>query len=253
VSSPAWPRPHWRDSGEQAFLLWFVFGRFDDGLRIDAQRYRTRGLPEGIEAIRYVHAALERWDGYPLAGTLGRLLWEEDARLFERARKAPECWMLRGALPDPSDLDPLRDVVGSIAALCDGGGVAVLDPQTLSMTSAAQWRRDWARADAFAARDHLLILCSDDDRSPGRQWVHTRGLRKFARPDIGVRNVPPAHADAAGELAERFAQFQCAGGIVPDGHVIEIAGCPAPMTIALVGGPDDPEFNNRHLALRWPD
>ena len=28
------------------------------------------------------------WDGYPLAGTLGRMLWEEDARLFEQAKRA---------------------------------------------------------------------------------------------------------------------------------------------------------------------
>ena len=63
MSAPAWPRPQWRHGGEQAFLLWFVFGDFQPDLRIDAQMYRTRGLPPGIDAVRYSNRALERWDG----------------------------------------------------------------------------------------------------------------------------------------------------------------------------------------------
>ena len=108
MTAAHWPRPHWQDSGEQAFVLWFVFGDFEPGFTIDASRYRTRGTPAGIEVVRYANRALERWDGYPLAGTLGRLLWDEDARLCERAKQAGECVMLRGTLADPADLDALR-------------------------------------------------------------------------------------------------------------------------------------------------
>ena len=253
MSAPAWPRPQWRDGGDDAFLLWFVFGDFDPDLRIDAQKYRTRGLPAGVEAVRYSNRALERWDGYPLAGTLGRLLWDEDARLFERAKSAGECWMLRGALHDPPDLDVLRDVTGSIAALCDGGGGAVVDPQILSMFDAAEWRRRYFARDAFVARDHVLILCDEDEQRAGRVRVHTRGLRKFARPDLDVRNVPPDAANIAGELAARFVEFQCAGGLVADGYAIEVDGVPDGLVARLVGTLDDPAFNNRHLALHWPD
>jgi len=253
MSEPHWPRAQWRDGGDEAFLLWFVFGDFDADLRIDGDRYRTRGLPAGIDAVRYRNEALARWDGYPLAGTLGKVLWDEDARLFEQAKRAGECFMVRGTLRDPSDLDALRDLVGTIEALCDAGGIAVVDPQTLSMFSAADWHARFFAPDTFAARDHVLILCDGDDRNAGRLRVHTRGLRKFARPDIDIRNVPPAVAAHAGGLAQGFVEFQCDGGIVEDGHAVEVEGAPQGIVAHLSGAHDDADFNNRHLALRWPD
>lgn len=252
MSEVNWPRPQWRDSGEQAFLLWFVFGDFEPEFKIDAQKYRTRGTPAGIEVVRYVNRELAKWDGYPLAGALGRLLWDENARLFERAKRARECVMLRGALPDPSDLDALRDLVGTITALGDLGGVAVVDPQTLSMFDTSDWHARFFDEDAFSARDHVLILCNEDERAAGRLHVHTRGMRKFARPDVSIRNVLPAAANVAGELAHRFVDFQALGGIVAEGHAIEAEGAPAGMSVRLAGALDDPDFNNRHLALHWP-
>jgi hypothetical protein len=253
MNAASWPRPQWQDSGDPAFLLWFVFGDFEPDFKIDATTYRTRGTPSGIEVVRYVNRELAKWDGYPLDGALGRLLWDENARLFERAKKARECVMLRGALADPSDLDALRDLIGTITALTDLGGIAVIDPQTLSMFDAGEWRERFFADDAFDARDHVLILCSEDARTSGRLHVHTRGMRKFARPDISIRNVPPGAANVAGELADRFVGFQALGGIVADGHAIETEGAPANMTIHRTGTLDDPEFNNVHLALRWPD
>jgi hypothetical protein len=252
-AAPNWPRAAWQDSGGEAFLLWFVFGDFTPDAAIDAQRYRTRGTPAGIEVVRYSNRALAQWNGYPLAGVLGRLLWEEDEALFGQAKRAGECVMLRGALADPPDLDPLRDLVGTITALVDQGGVAVVDPQMLSFFGATQWRRRYFGNDTFTARDHVLILCDADEEHAGRLRVHTRGLRKFARPDIDIRNVPAAAADAAGALASRFVSFQCDGGLVPDGHPIEVEGVPAGMQVRHAGSLDDPAFNNRHLALRWPD
>lgn len=251
MSAANWPRPQWQDSGNEAFLLWFVFGDFDADLAIDAERYRTRGTPPGIEVVRYVNRELAKWNGYPLAGLLGGLLYEENSPLFERARKAGECMMLRGTIADPADLDVLRDLIGTITALTDHGGVAVVDPQTLSMFDASGWRERYFASDAFAPRDHVLILCDEDAQHAGRMHVHTRGLRKFARPDISLRNVPPGAADAAGELAGRFVDFQTRGGLVADGHAITIEGAPAGMQVRIAA--EDAEFSNRHLALRWPD
>lgn len=253
MTTPNWPRPQWRDSGEQAFLLWFVFGDFEPNFTIDAPRYRTRGTPAGIEVVRYVNRELAKWDGYPLAGSLGGMLYDENSQLFERAKRAKDCVMLRGALADPADHDDLRDVLGTITALIDLGGMAVIDPQTLSIFDAGEWRTVFFAHDAFAARDHVLILCNEDEQNAGRMHIHTRGLRKFARPDISIRNVPPNAASSVGELAARFVEFQSAGGVVDDDYEIEIEGAPKGLVLRHAGALDDPEFNNRHLALRWPD
>jgi hypothetical protein len=253
VTAPAWPRPYWRDSGAQALVQWFLFGDFEPELRVDAPRYRTRGTPEGVEVARYAHAAIKTWAGYPLGGTMGRLFADESAALFERASGTRECLILRGNLADPRDLDYLRDLIGTITALLDFGGVAIVDPQVLSMWSAAEWRSRFFDDATFSSRGHVAILESEDAQSIGRRWIHTRGLRKFARPDVSIRNVPAQFAAHAGQLADRFADFQVKGGIVEEGREIVVEGLPGNMHAHRAGTLDDPEFNNVHLAIRWPD
>ena len=161
--------------------------------------------------------------------------------------------MLRGSVADKGDLDDIRDLVGTIVALIDHGGVAVVDPQTLSMFAASEWKRRHVGADAFVARDHVLILCNDDEQHTDRLHVHTRGMRKFARPDISIRNVPASHAEIAGQLADHFVVYQADGGVVDDGYAIAMEGAPADMAVRRAGALDDDEFNNVHLAMRWPD
>jgi hypothetical protein len=251
--SAHWPRPQWRDGGAKAFYLWFVFGDFAESFEIDAKRYRTRGAPEGVDVMRYAHEPLRAWEGYPLGGTMGALFKRENESLYTRALATRDCLMLRGEVDDPSDLDGLRDLVGTITALVDLGGAAVVDPQMLSLFDPAEWRARFFASDAFAVRDHIAILASEDEAAFARQWIHTRGMRKFARPDIGIWNVPADYAGHAGQLADRFADFQALGGIVEDGREIEVEGLPSNMRIEHAGSLEDPEFNNVHLAIRWPD
>jgi len=253
MTAPSWPRPYWRDSGAQALVQWFVFGDFEAELRVDAPRYRTRGTPEGVEVARYVHDAIKSWNGYPLGGTMGRLFENENAALFERADTARECLMLRGNLADRGDLDYLRDLIGTITALSDLGGVAIVDPQMLSMFGVAEWRRRFFDDPAFASRSHVAILESEDKTAPGRRHIHTRGLRKFARPDVSIRNVPAEFMAHAGQLAERFLDFEALGGIVEEGREVVIEGLPENMRARHAGSLEDPEFNNVHFELRWPD
>ncbi|MBX3702034.1 MAG: hypothetical protein KIS72_02565 [Luteimonas sp.] len=253
MTTPHWPRGRWQDSGGEAFWLWFVFGDFAADLRIDAQRYRTGPPPTGVEAVRYRNAALAQWDGYPLAGTLGAIFEEENPRLLDAARKSTECWMLRGSLRDPADLDGLRNMIGTISALCDQGAVAVVDPQMLSLFAADEWQRRYFARDAFHARDHVLILADTDPADASRMRVHTRGLRKFARADLDIRNVPPALTQHAGELAQGFVEFQCDGGVVADGHAVALGDDGQQLVATLIDDAGDADFNNRHLRLRWPE
>jgi hypothetical protein len=65
--------------------------------------------------------------------------------------------------------------------------------------------------------------------------------------------VPPEYAGHAGQLADRFADFQAQGGIVEDGREIVVEGLPTSMRVEHAGSLSDPAFNNAHLAIRWPD
>ena len=157
--------------------------------------------------------------------------------------------MLRGELADADSLAYLRDTLGVVAALLDVGGVAVVDPQILEMFSADDWRARYA-GDAMAVpRSHVLVLCQDD--VGGTAWIKTRGLRKFARPDVSIRRVPQADVQRAGAVAARLADLQARGMRFGDGSTVDVEGLPGGLKIKRGGSLDDPEFNNTHLEIEW--
>lgn len=246
-----WPRPYWQPSDETIALYFYVFGRFADDLAIPAARYASRGLPEGIALQRYAHAALRGWEGYPLKGALGELLKEDAPAAFELALAAPEVLVVRGELADRDNLDYLRDTLGVLAGLLDVGGCALLDPQILTLFDAAAWRRHYLVAGGAPPRNHVLILRNAADEQ-GRSHVHTRGLRKFGRPDLSIEHVPDAHAGQAGLLCERLVELQALGAHFTDGQPLEVEGLPGEFVARRGGSLDDPRFNNTHVAFDWP-
>ncbi len=248
--SAAWPRPHWQAGDGRSLLLWFVFGEFPRRLPIDGAAWRTRGLPVGAEIARHATRDLARGPGYPLAGALGDLLREDDAALMVRAAAAPESFVIRAEPADAPDLDALRDGIGLVSALMAAGGVAVVDPQLLMAFDAQAWHARFFARPEFDVRDHVLMLCDADEQAPGSLHVHTRGLRKFARPDLSVRRVPAVARDVAGELLQRLAEWQALGGRFRAGQTVQAGNL---VLSALPGGHlDDLVFNNVHVAFDWP-
>ena len=249
IPFPAWQRPHWQSSNEEIFLQFFVFGKFASG-RAPSLDYGSEGLPEGVELTSHNHAQLRQWEGYPLKGSIGRMFKEDAPEAYRQAIDAQEVLVIRGRLPDSADTGYLRDTLGVLAALLDVGGVAILDPQTLNLYDADTWRRQFLVRDGAPIRNHLLIL-RDAEEKHGHYWIHTRGMRKFGRPDISIRNVPEADSDRAGMLCERLVELEALGARFEQGQELEADGM---SFVATLGGSmEDPEFNNTFVAFRWPD
>jgi hypothetical protein len=251
AAAPAWPRPYWHQSGERALLQFYVFGGFARDLAIPVARYDSRGLPAGVELKRFQNAVLRDWEGYPLAGALGEVLREESPQVHELARRAPEVLVIRGELDDSPALDYLRDTLGVIAGLLDVGGGAVLDPQILSLFAAGDWRQRYLVPGGAPPRNHVLIL-RRDEADAGRSRISTRGMRKFGRPDLDLRNVPETALDRAGALCERLVDRLMLGADFVDGQAAEVEGLAVPLIAARGGDSTDAEFGNAHVALRWP-
>jgi len=249
MAAPDWTRPHWTRDEAKAMLVYFVFGQFPAEPKLDLTAHGSHGLPQGVEILRIPKERLAHWEGHPLRGAIGEILREGNPGAFESARKAPECLMLRGELADADSLAYLRDTLGVIAALLDVGGVAVVDPQILEMFSADDWRTRYAGDAAAVPRSHVLVLCQDD--VGGTAWIKTRGLRKFARPDISIRRVPQADVQRAGAVAARLADLQARGMRFGDGSTVDVEGLPGGLKIKRGGSLDDPEFNNTHLEIEW--
>ena len=250
VTIPAWQRPHWQASAEEILLQFYVFGKFD-AVRVPSTGYGSPGLPTGIEAVSHHHSALRQWDGYPLKGAMGRMFKADAPQAYQRAFDAPEVMVVRGTLKDSPATGYLRDTLGVLAGMLDIGGTAILDPQILSLLGADAWRRTYLIRDGAPIRNHLLIL-RDGESTPDHSWIHTRGMRKFGRPDISIRNVPDRAVDRAGVLCEKLVELGALGAHFTDGQRLDIEGAPGGVMVHLGGGLDDPQFNNTYVELQWP-
>lgn len=247
----SWPRPHFSPGGGDAVLLYAVFGDFPAELPpLSASRHRTLG--PGEDDVRRIDRATDAaWLDGLTSGPLGDAFEQDDAETLARVRAAPSCLWLQAQREDPETLDYLRDAVGFVTFLLDHGGVGVLDVQTLRAYSPARWREELFDPAAAVPRHHVVILRTADDDERGL-WLHTRGLRKFGRPDLSVPRTPPEHEPAIIDLCNRFIELLAFGGHVPEGQEVRMKALPPGLTCHPGGDLDDPEFNNVHLEVRWP-
>jgi hypothetical protein len=248
----SWPRPYWQPGEEEAVLQFYVFGKFEPELLIPSPRYGSPGLPAGVEIQRFQNAVLRQWEGYPLNGALGGLIREDTPDAYEQARIAPEVLVVRGVLKDGASLDYLRDTLGVLAGMLDVGGTSILDPQILTLFDAAHWRRHYLVKGGAPPRHHVLILRSGEEAAD-RSWIHTRGMRKFGRPDLSLRHVPDRDLDRAGVLCEKLVELLSLGAHFSAGQQLEVDGLPGGLVAQPGGSLDDPEFNNTHVEFRWPE
>lgn len=247
---PAWQRPHWQPNDEEVILQFYVFGNIQP-TRVPSVAYGSDGLPEEVQLSSHHHQMLREWEGYPLKAPLGDLFKHDAPETYEKALAAPQVLVLHGRFKDQPDTGYLRDTFGVLAGLLDIGGVAILDPQILSLFDANEWRQRYLVRDGAPLRSHVLIL--RDEAEAGRYWVHTRGMRKFGRPDISLKNVPERDVDRAGALCQRLIELEALGAHFEQGQALDVDGIVGGLIAELGGGYDDPQFNNTHVTFYWPD
>ena len=247
---PDWPRPRFAPGGGEPFLFFAVFGASVDGLQVSRNRHRCEGVPAGIDIG--VHDA-ERHAGV-LDSFRSGFLWEtlerEDAALARTIAAATRCVVLRGSPVDHATLAYLRDVVGLVEALLETGAVGVFDPQRFAWWSPAQWHDRVFEPGRPRVHEHVAILTSP--MPDGTDWLHTRGMRQFGRPDLSMHRVDAALRGAAIAMFDRFIELQALGGVVAPGQPIRMAGLPGGLSCHHRGDEDDPDFNNRHIEIEWP-
>ena len=104
-------------------------------------------------------------------------------------------------------------------------------------------------------RHHVVILTSQEGQHGSTEqltWFHTRGMRKFGRPDLSVHNVPARYHDAVIDLIGRFIELQALGGVISEGQQITMGSLPSGMICHRQGDLDDPDFNNVHVEITMP-
>jgi hypothetical protein len=244
-----WPRPYYRPGGGDAFLFYVIYGPVPQDLSISGGKYRCDGIPEGIQISSYGPTSDPEVSGTFRSGYLWDEFQRSNAKLAKEVANQSECLVIQGTISDPSDLNYLRNVVGFVVWCLDRGSLAIFDPQMFKWWTPSEWRTWMFEPASAVPTHHIMILASEDEN--GTEWFHTRGMRKFGRPDFSVHRVRPDLRDAIIDLLNRFIEFQAFGGIIDEGQEIKMRSLPTGMTCVHQGNLDDPDFNNVHVEIKW--
>lgn len=240
-----WERPWYQAGGGDALGVVVIFGNFKPHLDLRPKDYGATGMA-GL-SIRRINRKSKDWPFFATEGIFAEVL-AQDPELDAAVRGASECWLLRGDFSDPKDLGYLKEAIAWATAALEEGGVGVLDVMSFQW-----WTPDgWAEKvyDVEEAPVKALVSVFSSDLGNGTLWIHTRGMRWFGRPDIGIKGVLPNLVQPFVALVDRLVVSQALGGRVPDGWAVEQAGIPAGLAAFEEGDLDDPNFNNVHLEVR---
>lgn len=246
-----WLRPDYVPTGHEARVDFAVFGSFNLDVSIDREVYRSERLPAGFELVQFHRC--QQVDAFRRQFALPswKLAAADDPALADFASNAPQMVLLRGAVRDPQTLNYLRDSIGIVAYLLDRGGLAVFDSQSLQLWTPDRWRNELFAAERPEPHRHVVIVRSPE---PNRktQWVHTRGMRVFGRPDLSVRGVGAKYQSGIVELFNRYIEYQANGGEILADDVVTLDGLPEGGVCRPDSQLDHPDFGNAHVEIVWP-
>ena len=238
----AWPRPYFKAS-EQATKLFFVcFGRAP---LADVELARARfGLPSaqlvrGVELREHQRATSPPWFEGWWAGPFGVMAAQDLQTELPLLTTSDICFTLKLELEDQADLAPAQSVWGLARWLCSRGISVVLDVYAFRF-------RTRAHVDALSfnhsdvQRDVKLVLETDATRE-GLHLMHTRGLCKFARPEL-MCFILPEDARVMGQAMTQIARTLMEGATAAQIRLkleagVELTTAPAnePSLIASLG------------------
>ena len=243
-----WDRPYFEASESDANIFYVAYGTPPENWNISGSDYRVSGIPDGIGISTYGPEVNPETVDMFRNGYLWDRLLEDKPDLASQISQQNECLIIRGSLRNPETLNYFRNIVGLIQWLFDSGIKAVFDPHAFLWWSAEEWDEVFEKTDP-APHSHVMIFTSPEDE---KIWLHTRGMRKFGRPDLSVRGCPTEKVSDAGKIINRFIEMQAFGAIVPEGKEIKVEGLPAGMVCHHKGDLEDPDFNNVHIEIEWP-
>jgi hypothetical protein len=207
--TPLWTREPEAGSNRDANVFLVCFGaNIREDVPLAASRF---GIPdrrsaELVDVREHDRASAPEWfDGWR-SGALRAVAELQLGPALSELDAADRCFTLEVSLPEPSDLGYLQAAWALARWLVARGATIVLDVHAGRYLRGASMAAPDAEFDV--QREVSLILEADSDEPEAEQILHTRGLRKFGRPDI-VSRCDPSDAEMFGaiiwELADGMA------------------------------------------------
>ncbi|MGN1120292.1 MAG: hypothetical protein ACI4Q4_08025, partial [Oscillospiraceae bacterium] len=217
---------------------------------VSVERHGVSGFPEGLE-FRMLHRG-EHGDYMDslMCGAYGEMLEQENAALYEKIRRAERWVLVSGEIQQDDTLEYFKSCIGIVQAICENGAEGVLDLQTITLYSPQDWHDKVFAAD-FEPVKATIIMASRTDNG---LWLHTRGMRKFGRPDIGIEGIPENDLQTAAEIAEQMIRYSAMGAVFTQGAVFCISGGRSySVNPEFVPDFDNDDFNNAYYRIKWAE
>lgn len=202
----AWQRPYFKasDRATQIFFVCFATGPLRE-LPLSRSLF---GLPHAellqqLDIREHQRASSREWFENWWADAFGVIARDDLGEQLPLLTESQSCVTLAFDLPDQPDLAPQQTVWGLARWLCARGTSVVVDVHALRYRTRAQ-----VEALRFDGPDLLrdVKLVFETSPTQGSQHVmHTRGLCKFARPEL-IALVEPSDVDAASTLMNQVAR-----------------------------------------------
>lgn len=244
-------RPYYQDLNSHPLLFYVVFGAKDQPLNVSRERHHVDEVPEGISFLLYRRAKHEGTMASLIGSNLGAVLARERPELYKAVRNTETWAVIRGEALQDADLHYLRNTIGLVEAAAESGAVGILDLQTFSLFTPQEWH-DRIFAREFDPFVHVTVLASQMEN--GRLWLHTRGMRKFGRPDISLRDVGPDDVELAAQLINQMIYYGALGTFFSQPvRLHPRPGAVCAVNPVLVDDLNNPDFNNAFYQLSWPE
>lgn len=242
-------RPYYKDRNRRPLLFYVVFGADQGRFQVSGKRHRVDKVPQGLELSILKKPENGAYMEALIGGTLGELLDRDDHSLYEAARKTEQWAVLRGEIQEDADLHYMRNAIGLVQALVESGAAGVLDLQTLTLFPPERWTNT-IFAPEFNPCSHVVILASEEKR--GELWLHTRGMRKFGRPDVSMENVPEEESGEAAQIINQMIFYGALGAFFSRPVKLHTPqGLSCVVKPELEDDPDNPDFNNSYYRVSW--
>lgn len=201
-------RPYYEDINYHPLMFYVVFGAKEEELEISRERHNIDEIPEGLNINMLIREQHGEYMDNLIGGTLGKILKEEQPELYEKIQKENIWAVINGEIMQDDNLKYLRNTIGIVQAFLDTGAIAVLDMQTFSLYSAEEFTEKIFSKDLDVYSHVKNLISKMEDKNI---WLHTRGLRKFERPDVSIENIDESEVDKAVKVANQMIFYSAQG------------------------------------------
>lgn len=244
-------RPYYKEPGRRPFLFYIVFGTAQEHVQVSRERHHVDQVPESLELSILKRPENSEYMDALIGGALGNVLDGTDHSLYEAVRGTEKWAVLRGEIREDADLHYMRNAIGLVQALVETGAAGVLDLQTFTLFTPEQWTSTIFEPE-FNPYSHVVILASETEER--MLWLHTRGMRKFGRPDISIENVPQDESEEAAQITNQMIFYGALGASFPRPVKLHTPqGLSRIIKPQLVDDPDNPDFNNAYYQILWEE